>query len=239
MASDILIQPTSSTQFGVRFRVDGQLRTVHELNAEESGAVINSIKAISGMDIAERRRPQDGAFVAQTPQGNISFRIATAGVLHGEKISIRVLDQSAATYSLRDIGLTKKYYDAATVLLLAITLFLVAHLVTKRTMPRIEKLALPHPAESVGSIFLGFCCGVLATSFLLAVLWFTPLSRTPLVERLSGGQQLERAALRPVRVVCKGVGYLSFQSDPWAARNILQRLVTRRHPTRNTSIRER
>ena len=111
LASDILIQPTSSTQFSVRFRVDGHLRTVHELNAAESGAVINSIKAISGMDIAERRRPQDGAFVAQTPQGNISFRVATAGVLRGEKISIRVLDQSASTYSLRDIGLTKKNYN--------------------------------------------------------------------------------------------------------------------------------
>ena len=111
LASDILINPTSASQSAVRFRIDGRLRSVYELTSDESKSVINSIKAISGMDIAERRRPQDGAFVASTPQGNISFRVATAGVLNGEKISIRVLDQSVANYSLRDIGLTKKNFD--------------------------------------------------------------------------------------------------------------------------------
>ena len=110
LASDILINPISSSVSTVRFRVDGQLRPIHELTSDESNSVINSIKAISGMDIAERRRPQDGAFAARTPQGTISFRVATAGVLNGEKISIRVLDQGAMSFSLQDIGLTKKNY---------------------------------------------------------------------------------------------------------------------------------
>lgn len=111
LASDILIQPTSSAECSVRFRVDGQLRVVHQLDVRESNAVINSIKAISGMDIAERRRPQDGKFVARTPGGHISFRVATAGVMYGEKISIRVLDQSATNFGLKDVGFTKGNYD--------------------------------------------------------------------------------------------------------------------------------
>jgi general secretion pathway protein E len=104
-ASDILIHPTSEAHFNVRYRVDGMLRTVRELSASESKSVINSIKAISGMDIAERRRPQDGVFIAKTTRGSISFRVATAGVLNGEKVSIRVLDQSASQFNLQNIGL--------------------------------------------------------------------------------------------------------------------------------------
>ena len=57
------------------------------------------------MDIAERRRPQDGAFTAKTPRGSVSFRVATAGVLNGEKFSVRVLDQSASQFRLQDVGL--------------------------------------------------------------------------------------------------------------------------------------
>lgn len=53
----------SEAHFNVRYRVDGMLRTVRELSTSESKSVINSIKAVSGMDIAERRRPQDGVFI--------------------------------------------------------------------------------------------------------------------------------------------------------------------------------
>lgn len=105
-ASDILIHPTSPDQFNVRYRVDGRLRTVRELTTDEAKSVVNSIKAISGLDIAERRRPQDGVFVAKTPRGSISFRVATAGVLNGEKVSVRVLDQSTSQFTLENIGLS-------------------------------------------------------------------------------------------------------------------------------------
>ncbi len=104
-ASDILIQPTGEAHFNVRYRVDGSLRTVRDLSEDEGKSVINSIKAISGLDIAERRRPQDGVFTARAPHGNISFRVATAGVLNGEKVSIRVLDQAASQFTLENIGL--------------------------------------------------------------------------------------------------------------------------------------
>ncbi|MEM8680243.1 MAG: GspE/PulE family protein [Planctomycetota bacterium] len=104
-ASDVLIDPTE-TDYNIRYRVNGTLRSVRHLNEVEGKSVVNSIKALAGMNIAERRRPQDGAFSAQTPRGSISFRVASAGVVNGEKISIRVLDQGAASYGLDDVGLS-------------------------------------------------------------------------------------------------------------------------------------
>ena len=107
-ASDILIDPKSNAVFTVRFRIDGFLRTVSQIEADKCAAVINSIKAISDMDISEKRRPQDGAFMAKIPEGNVFFRVASAGVLGGEKLSIRVLNQSTGLLKLNEIGLSKK-----------------------------------------------------------------------------------------------------------------------------------
>ena len=63
------------------------------------------------MDISEKRRPQDGAFIAKKAGTTASFRVASAGVLNGEKLSIRVLNQNAGTFMLTDVGLTKKQYS--------------------------------------------------------------------------------------------------------------------------------
>lgn len=109
-ASDILIDPTSESLYKIRLRVDGVLRITDELKAEICKAVINSIKAVSGMDISEKRRPQDGAFIAKKGDVNASFRVASAGVLNGEKLSIRILNQEARTFTLADMGLSKKQY---------------------------------------------------------------------------------------------------------------------------------
>lgn len=109
LASDILIDPVSSDNYVVRYRIDGTLRTAEEVNFKQCVAVVNSVKAVSGMDIAEKRRPQDGAFVAKTADGDISFRVASAGVLHGEKLSIRILNQATALLTLADLGMDEKY----------------------------------------------------------------------------------------------------------------------------------
>ncbi len=111
LSSDILIDPTSNTNYDIRLRIDGLLRTVKQMEFSTASAVVNSIKAISGMDIAEKRRPQDGAFTARTPDGTVSFRVASAGVLHGEKLSIRVLNQAIAPLTLTDIGVSSKIQD--------------------------------------------------------------------------------------------------------------------------------
>ena len=107
-ASDILIDPKSEATYTIRYRVDGVLRMVDQFKGDTSKAIINSIKAVSSMDIAEKRRPQDGSFVAQTTDATTSFRVASAGVLNGEKLSIRVLNQNAGMFKLANIGLSDK-----------------------------------------------------------------------------------------------------------------------------------
>ena len=107
-ASDILIDPKNELLSTVRLRIDGVLTVVDELDPATCQAVINSIKAVSNMDIAERRRPQDGAFLAKTDDGSVSFRVATAGAVNGEKLSIRVLNQNADKFNMENIGLTDK-----------------------------------------------------------------------------------------------------------------------------------
>jgi general secretion pathway protein E len=107
-ASDILIDPKDQSTYTIRFRIDGVLRTIDTTEAETCQAIINSIKAVSSMDIAEKRRPQDGAFVAEAANGIVSFRVASAGALNGEKLSLRVLSQNAGQFQLTNIGLSEK-----------------------------------------------------------------------------------------------------------------------------------
>ncbi|MHC4585572.1 MAG: GspE/PulE family protein [Planctomycetota bacterium] len=110
-ASDILIDPKDDATYTIRLRIDGVLRIVEKLGADTCKAVVNSIKAVSSMDISEKRRPQDGAFTAKKAEATASFRVASAGVLNGEKLSIRVLNQNAGTFTLADIGLTNKHHS--------------------------------------------------------------------------------------------------------------------------------
>jgi len=109
-ASDILIDPKNQSVYTVRYRVDGVLRTVDQIDAETCHAIINSIKVVSSMDISEKRRPQDGSFLADYEGTTVSFRAASAGVRSGEKLSIRVLNQNAGTFTLENIGLTEKQH---------------------------------------------------------------------------------------------------------------------------------
>ncbi|MBN1509916.1 MAG: type II/IV secretion system protein [Sedimentisphaerales bacterium] len=110
-ASDLLIDPRDEATYTIRLRVDGVLRTVNELNADACRAIINSIKAVSGMDISERRRPQDGGFMARRGSSTASFRVASAGVLNGEKLSIRVLNKNAGSFTLADVGFSGKQHE--------------------------------------------------------------------------------------------------------------------------------
>ncbi len=110
-ASDILIDPKDESIYTIRLRIDGVLRILKKLDVETSKAIVNSIKAVSGMDISEKRRPQDGAFIAKMAETITSFRVASAGVVNGEKLSIRVLNQNAGTFKLSDVGLSNKQYS--------------------------------------------------------------------------------------------------------------------------------
>ncbi|MHC4572345.1 MAG: GspE/PulE family protein [Planctomycetota bacterium] len=107
-ATDILIDPKDDLSYRVRFRIDGMLSVVDECEANICQAIINSIKAVSNMDIAEKRRPQDGAFTAKIADSTVSFRVASAGAVNGEKLSIRILNPSIGAFTLANIGLSYK-----------------------------------------------------------------------------------------------------------------------------------
>ena len=110
-ASDIFIDPKGDSA-QIRFRVDGGLRLIEENDPDFSTKIINVIKVAAGMDITERRRPQDGAFSLTGPLGDISLRVATVGAFGGEKVAMRILGDESGPKTLAAAGLAGK--DLAT-----------------------------------------------------------------------------------------------------------------------------
>lgn len=102
--TDLHIEPKDE-EFTVRVRVDGVMYPRDPLDKPLGESILNIVKVLGGMDITERRRPQDGSFRAETEGRRIDFRVATQGTRHGEKMSLRILDQSASVSTLRDLGL--------------------------------------------------------------------------------------------------------------------------------------
>ena len=112
-ASDIFLDPKTGDISVLRFRVDGALRVIEEMDLAFGNRVINVFKVVSGMDISERRRPQDGAFSLAGPFGNVSLRVASVGAFSGEKIALRILGDDSGPKTLAAAGLTGS--DLATV----------------------------------------------------------------------------------------------------------------------------
>lgn len=102
-ASDIHIEPQEH-HLRCRFRIDGELRVVAPPPKELQAAIVSRIKIISALDIAERRLPQDGRLKIRFLGRNIDVRVSTMPTVHGEKVVLRLLDQSATTLNLDDLG---------------------------------------------------------------------------------------------------------------------------------------
>lgn len=107
--SDIHIEPFSSF-FRIRYRVDGILLTAEELNIEYYPPIVSKIKIMCGLDITERRIPQDGRFKMRYKERELDLRIGIIPAYHGEKIVIRILDKSSILKSLEELGFDRKYY---------------------------------------------------------------------------------------------------------------------------------
>ena len=103
-ASDIHIEPQEDGMM-VRLRVDGILRELAHVPTELQTTVISRVKVLADMDIAERRRPQDGRIVVRVGEKHIDLRISTLPTHHGEKMVIRLLDPSAPRLLFRDLGM--------------------------------------------------------------------------------------------------------------------------------------
>ncbi|MCE5199392.1 MAG: ATPase, T2SS/T4P/T4SS family [Armatimonadota bacterium] len=103
-ASDIHIEPEAG-RVRVRLRVDGILHEVMTVPKDLQSPVISRIKVMAGMDVAERRAPQDGRITLVARPQEYDFRISTYPAVHGENVVIRVLEKSAAQITLDKLGL--------------------------------------------------------------------------------------------------------------------------------------
>ncbi len=103
-ASDIHIEPQRGI-VQVRFRVDGDLRNIFTYERNIHNSVISRIKIISNLDITNRRLPQDGGSHVTLQGKEIDLRISTIPSIHGEKIVIRLLEQSSGVVTLQGLGM--------------------------------------------------------------------------------------------------------------------------------------
>ena len=107
-ASDIHIEPREGGMV-VRLRVDGRLNTILEIPSDLQSAVISRFKVMAGMNIAERRIPQDGRAVMHRPDGtDIDMRLNSLPTIFGEKIVIRLLMRDKSYLTREGIGITKR-----------------------------------------------------------------------------------------------------------------------------------
>ncbi len=108
-ASDIHIEPYEKSVY-VRIRIDGKLITVEELTNSFYQSVLSRIKVIANMNVAEKRLPQDSRFRIKISDKEIDIRVSTIPSLFGERVVLRILDQSKASLELEDLGLSGEDY---------------------------------------------------------------------------------------------------------------------------------
>jgi general secretion pathway protein E len=109
-ASDIHVEPRRD-KGKIRFRIDGVLHTVYELPAQIVAAVVSRVKSLGRMDVAEKRRPQDGRLKTRTPEGNeVELRLSSLPTANGEKMVMRVFDPDILLKSFSELGLANEDY---------------------------------------------------------------------------------------------------------------------------------
>ena len=109
-ASDIHLQPELDG-LRVRYRVDGLLRDVMTVPKAAAPSMTSRVKIMSGLDIAERRRPQDGRARLLVDGDSFDVRVSTLPSLHGEKVVIRLLARGEGVLPLSRVGFTEKQLD--------------------------------------------------------------------------------------------------------------------------------
>lgn len=114
-ASDIHIEPQEK-RTRVRFRIDGVLHEIMEQPVKMHPLISSRIKVMSGMDIAERRIPQDGRFTLKVDTSTIDVRVASLPSAYGEKITMRLLNQDNSILTMDQLGFSgdqlKRYKEA-------------------------------------------------------------------------------------------------------------------------------
>lgn len=106
-ASDIHIQP-SEKDVRVRFRIDGLLYDMYRPPRRAQEAIVSRIKVMAGLDVAEKRLPQDGRIKLRINEREIDVRVSIVPTAHGEQVVMRLLDKSAAFIGIDEIGMEEK-----------------------------------------------------------------------------------------------------------------------------------
>jgi len=109
-ASDIHVEP-GEDNLNIRFRVDGILHTALTPPSSYYAAVSSRLKLIAGMNIAERRLPQDGRIDLKVGQQRLDVRVSTLPSVHGESIVLRLLEKDISSFSLKNVGLEEDVYN--------------------------------------------------------------------------------------------------------------------------------
>ena len=102
-ASDIHIEPKRNYS-QIRLRIDGMLHNIHKMPRSVNAAITSRIKMLSRMDIAEKRKPQDGRIKTRFQGRDIELRVSTMPVAFDEKVVIRILDRGTLVQRIEDLG---------------------------------------------------------------------------------------------------------------------------------------
>ncbi|MCF6157974.1 MAG: type II/IV secretion system protein [wastewater metagenome] len=108
-ASDVHIEPLE-TRLRVRYRIDGFCYDVNSFEKRLMPPITARIKVMADIDVAEKRLPQDGRIKLQRPGMDVSIRVSTLPVVHGESIVLRILDKSNVRKGLKTLGLLEEDY---------------------------------------------------------------------------------------------------------------------------------
>ena len=109
-ASDIHIEPKRDAS-EVRLRIDGMLTTINKIPKVVHPAFVSRVKMLSRMDIAEKRRPQDGRIKTEYKSREVELRVSTMPTAFGEKIVIRIFDPDILLQDLEEIGFAPREYE--------------------------------------------------------------------------------------------------------------------------------
>lgn len=111
-ASDIHLEPRKDTG-KVRFRIDGVLHTIYNMPANTLTAVISRIKILGRMNVAEKRKPQDGRLKTRTPKGQeTELRLSTLPTAFGEKLVMRIFDPDVLVRSFQQLGFEERLQES-------------------------------------------------------------------------------------------------------------------------------
>ncbi|MBR1587964.1 MAG: Flp pilus assembly complex ATPase component TadA [Kiritimatiellae bacterium] len=112
-AADIHIEPFER-DFKIRYRVDGALYEVKAPDVSMAPAIISRVKIMANLNIAERRIPQDGRIAITVAGRPVDLRVSCLPTAHGESVVMRILDQSATSLDLENVGLAEDVYEQLT-----------------------------------------------------------------------------------------------------------------------------